>query len=186
MNLLLIRHAETKQDPNVPSSQWRLTERAYEACEDLAKRLRRHNLSRIISSEEVKAKETGRVLAKHLGISWSTAPNLHEHERSGVPYTEQAAWLGRLESFFKHPDDLILGSETGTQARRRFDSAARGVLGEYPNEPLAIVAHASVMALFVAHYNEVDVFSFWRGSKMPDVVALSLPDFAISHGRTRS
>ena len=125
MNLLLIRHAETKQDPDSPSREWHLTERAYTACEDLAKRLRERNLSRIITSEEVKAKETGRVLAGHLGIPWSTAPNLHEHERTGVPYMEQEVWLERLESFFKHPDDLILGNEIGAQARQRFGSAGK-------------------------------------------------------------
>ena len=179
MNLLLIRHAETKQNPSVPSSQWHLTERAYAACEDLARRLRARNLSRIITSEEFKAKETGRVLAEHLGIPWNTAPNLHEHERSGVPYMEQEVWLGRLESFFKHPDDLIFGNETGAQARRRFDNAVRGILSEYPNEPLAIVTHASVMALFVAHYNEADPLSLWQRLRMPDVVALSVPSFRL-------
>ena len=180
MDLLFIRHAETQRDPNVPSSQWHLTERAYEAREDLAKRLREHSLSRIITSEEFKAKETGRVLAEHLNISWKIATNLHEHERVGVPYMEQAVWLGRLESFFEKPDALILGNETGTQARQRFDSAVRGVLSRYPNEPLAIVAHASVMSLFVAHYNEVDVFSFRQRLDMPDIVRLSLPEFELS------
>ena len=177
MDLLLIRHAQTRQDPSVPSSQWRLTERAYKACEGLAKRSREHNLSRIITSEELKAKETGRVLAECLGVPWSTAPNLHEHERSGVPYMEQEVWLGRLESLFKHPDDLILGNETGTQARQRFDSAVRDILSRYPNEPLAIITHASVMSLFVAHYNEVNVLEFWQSLRMPDVVRVSTPEF---------
>ena len=58
MNFLLIRHAETKQDPQVPSSQWRLTEHAYEACKALAETLKAYNLSRVVSSEEVKAGET--------------------------------------------------------------------------------------------------------------------------------
>ena len=160
MLLLLIRHAETRQDPSVPSSQWHLTERAYAACDNLAKRSRERSLNRIITSEEFKAKETGRVLAEHLNIPWNTAPNLHEHERVGVPYMEQVVWLGQLESFFKSSDDLILENETSVQARQRFDSAVRGVLRAHPNEPLAVVAHTSVLALFVAHYNEVDVFSF--------------------------
>ncbi len=178
-NLFLIRHAETRQDPSISPSQWHLTERAYAACEDLAERLRERNLSRIITSEEFKAKETGRVLAGHLGVPWSIAPNLYEHERTGVPYLEQEVWLERLESFFTHPDDLILGNETGTQARQRFDKAVREVLEDYPNKPLAIVTHASVMSLFVAHYNEVDVFSFWQRLKMPDEVVLSLPGFGL-------
>ncbi len=179
MNLLLIRHAETEQNPSVPSSQWHLTERAYTACEDLAKRLREYRLSRIITSEEFKAKETGRVLAEHLRTPWNTAPNLYEHERTGVPYITQEVWLERLESFFSNPDDLILGDETGVQARQRFDGAVRNVLHEYPNEPLAIVTHASVMSLFVAHYNETNVFAFWQNLEMPDVIMLSLPGFRL-------
>ena len=177
MNLLLIRHAETEQDPGVPSSQWHLTERAYEACEDLAKRLREHNLSRIVTSEEVKAKETGRVLAEHLGTPWNTAPNLHEHERRGVPFIEREVWLERLEALFKHPDDLIFGNETGTQARQRFDNAVREVLRKHLGEPLAVVTHASVMSLFVAHYNEIDAWALWQRLKMPDIIALSEAEF---------
>ena len=179
MNLLLIRHAETQQDPRVPSSQWHLSESAYEACRDLAERLKPYGLSRIVSSEKVKASETARVLAQQLSIPWETAPNLHEHERTDVPFMEQSVWLERLEAFFKNPDDLILGNETGTQARRRFDSAVREVLENHPGEPLAIVAHASVMSLFVAHYNEVDVFTFWQSLEMPDVVDLSMPGFRL-------
>ena len=183
-NLLLIRHAETKQDPQIPSSQWHLTENAYKACENLAERLKPYKLSRIVSSEEVKASETGRVLAEQLSIPWETAPNLHEHERTGVPFMEQSVWSERLEAFFKNPDDLILGNETGTQARRRFDSAVREVLENYPDEPLAIVTHASVMSLFVAHCNEVNVFAFWQSLEMPDVVDLSVPGFRLEHSQT--
>ena len=119
------------------------------------------------------------LLAEHLNTPWNTAPNLHEHERAGVPFMEQSVWLETLESFFKHPDDLILGMETGTQARRRFDSAVRDVLEKYPDELLAIVTHASVMSLFVAHYNEVDVFAFWQSLKMPDVTEVSGPGFGL-------
>ena len=90
---------------------------------------------------------------------------------------EQEVRLERLKSFFEKPDDLIFGNETGTRARQRFDNAVRGVLSEYPNEPLAVVTHASVMSLFIAHYNEVDVFEFWRGLRMPDVVRVSTPEF---------
>mgnify|MGYP000500812927 CR=1 FL=1 len=178
--LFLIRHAKTKVDPNVDSKLWKLEPSAQTACHTLAEKLEVEGLNRIVTSEEFKAEETGRLIAEPLSISCQSAPNLHEHERTGVPFLGEEAWLKTVTSFFENQDELVFGTETATQARERFDRAVRSVLKRYSNETLAICSHGTVMSLFIAHYNPVDVLEFWQTLKMPDVVALSGKTFELT------
>ena len=179
-SLVLIRHAQTQIDPEVPSKNWRLAEGAYADLLALAGRLEPHSLTHIVTSEEHKAQETGRVVAESLGVPWAVAPGLHEHERAGVPYVDDPErWQRTLETFFGEPDRLVFGTETATEARERFEDALLTVLEAHDRAP-AVVSHATVMSLFVAHHNNGDAYAFWRGLKMPSLVALSLPSFELT------
>lgn len=178
-NLFLIRHAKTKLDPNVNSKLWRLEPGAQNACHDLAERLKDKGIKRIITSDMPRAEETGKFIAEHLKLPYKTAPNLYEHERTGVPFLGAQAWLQTQKDFFTHQDELIFGTETATQARNRFDRAVRAVLNRYSNETLAVCSHGTVMSLFIAHYNAVDVLETWENLKMPDVVELSSDTFEL-------
>ena len=179
--LFLIRHAKTKVDPSVDSKLWRLEPNAKDACQDLAERLKGEGLTRIITSDMLRAEETGKFIADYLNIPYQSAPNLHEHERTGVPFVGEETWLKTLTNFFQNQDELIFGTETATQARERFDQAVREVLKRYPDETLAICSHGTVMSLFIAHYNPVNLLEFWQDLKMPDVVVISRDSFELKN-----
>ncbi len=181
--LVLIRHAETRQDPSRNSRDWVLTERTYAVCERLAEDLRSLTLTRIVTSEEVKAKETGRLVAEALDIPCESAPGLEEHHRQGVPFMEPEEWRRTLKRFFAQPDALVFGQETAGEAGDRFGAALEDVLNEYPNERLGVVSHASVMALFVTLHNGRDAYDFWKTIGMPDALRLSLPGFRLLERR---
>lgn len=177
--LYLIRHAQTKVDPSMDSELWQLEPSAKKVCQSLAKTLELSGITRVVSSDMPRARETGRVIAKHLTIPCQTAPNLHEHERTGVPFMGEEIWLKTVTSFFTHQDKLVFGKETAVQVRERFDKAVKEVLERYPNEKLAICSHGTVMSLFIAYYNPVDILEFWQTLKMPDVVRLSSETFKL-------
>ncbi len=177
--IIFIRHAETQIDSKLPASQWRLANSAYQASEHLARELKRFKLKHIVTSEEFKAKETGRVIAEELNLPWETATNLHEHERKEVPFMEAEVWQQTIKDFFAKLDQRVLGEETANQALKRFDQAVRDVLKIY-SEPIAIVTHASVLSLFVADHNVLDIYAFWKSLKMPDSVVLDA-DFKLLH-----
>ncbi len=167
--IVFIRHAETKIDPDVPSYQWTLTETTYQACKDLARELQTLNLKCVVTSKEFKAKETGRVIAEVLNIPCEEFKNLHEHERGGVLFMKADIFQKRVQDFFAKPDELVFGQEKANQALQRFDQAVKDVLRQYP-QPFAIVTHASVLSLFIAHYNTLNAYEFWQTLKMPDKV----------------
>ena len=180
MKLFLIRHAKTKVIKDQASHLWQLEPSAYAASQNLARELKGKSIDKIISSKEPKAAETARAIAQTLELPFEMFKGLEEHDRTGVSFIEsQDKWLKTLRAFFANPDSLIFGNETAEQARLRFDESIKALIQTYPNGTLAIVSHGTVMALFISHYNNLNVFEFWQTLKMPDYLELSLPDFRL-------
>lgn len=142
----------------------------------LADRLRSHAPSRVVASLEPKAQETGRLLASRLGVPWSVRAGLHEHDRCDVPFLGREQFLDSVAAFFRTPDQLVFGSETARDALARFSCAVDAVLSRYPDGSVAIVAHGTVISLYVADACGVEPYALWRELGLPSFVAVSLPD----------
>ena len=84
--LLFIRHSAVQIDLEKPSREWPLSEDGRSRARQLTLQIADHNPTRIITSEEAKAVETGQIIANELDIPWQTAPGLQEHDRQGVPF----------------------------------------------------------------------------------------------------
>ncbi len=169
---------------NLPSREWRLSANGRSLAQQLAPKIASHNPARIIASKEPKASETGQIIADALGIPWQTAVNLHEHERSQIGYFEsRETFETAVSHFFARPDQLVFGDETANQARVRFDTAVRRLLTNHPTDTLAIVAHGTVLTLFLAHYNQFAPFPFWKTLQLPDFFVVARPDFTFHDSR---
>lgn len=179
--LLLVRHSVVEPVAGVPAAQWQLSANGRIRCHLFAEQLRPYARTRLISSMEPKAAETGRLLADALGIPWQTAIGLHEHERQTTPYiADAAAFQATVARFFAQPEQLVLGEETAVQASTRFATAVATAIQAAPSENNLIVTHGTVMTLFVcAHNPHLTPFTFWQQLTMPYAVALSLPHFQL-------
>jgi broad specificity phosphatase PhoE len=168
--LLLIRHSVPAVDPTVPAADWRLNDEGRARAAAFADRLRALDLRFIASSREPKASETASILAEQLRLPWTVEDGLHEHERTRVPFFhDMNEWYRRAAEFLARPDELVFGDETANQARARFRGAVGRVLTEHPDGDIAVVAHGTVIALYV---EPADPFAFWRGLTMPDLIEL--------------
>lgn len=65
------------------------------------------------------------------------------------------------------------------QARERFTAAVQAILAERPEGNVVIVAHGTVLTLFVAHHTGVAPLPFWQRLGLPSFVVLSLPELAL-------
>lgn len=168
-------------EPSVPSHLWRLSAEGRQRCEELALRLVPTNPAAVVTSREPKAVETGQILADTLAVGCEIGQDLHEHDRQGVAYFDtKGAFEAAVADFFAHPQMLRLGRETGEAALARFDAAVKQALARHPDGDLIIVAHGTVITLFVCRYNPlVDPIRFWRSLEMPDRFTLSLPEFKL-------
>jgi broad specificity phosphatase PhoE len=177
--LILIRHSQSQQEPERPASQWPLTAEGRRRCIALSARLAVFTPNLIVTSRERKASETGTLVAARLGLPVVTVGGLHEHLR------ERAGWLSNQEfdqavaTFFAQPDALVFGEETASQASARFDTAVQTVLASHLGQNVAIVAHGTVITLFVANHTGLTPLPFWKRLGMPAIVVLSLPDLKL-------
>ena len=131
----------------------------------------------IVSSIEPKAVETAEIVAKRLRKTIQTVAGLHEHDRSNLTeLLDQADWEDKVSEFFDRPDELVMGQETGVQARDRFAKAVESVLETHPDGDVVIIAHGTVISLYVAEHTGVRPFEFWKRLGLPAFVVLSLPE----------
>jgi broad specificity phosphatase PhoE len=177
--LILVKHSLPEILPEVPAAQWRLSVEGRRRCAALADRLAVYQPAAVVASVEPKALETAQIVAERLGLAPATAPGLHEHDRSNVGWSDADRFEADVARFFAHPSALVLGRETADQARARFTQAVDRALDSCPSGTLVIVAHGTVIALFVAARNGLEPFPLWRRLGLPSFIVLSLPDMTI-------
>lgn len=179
--LMLVRHSAVNIEMHKASNEWSLSEEGRERCHQFTPLIAPYQPNLFVTSQENKAIETGMLLAKALRVPSKSATNLHEHDRQGVPvfgtHQEFRSAIGR---FFASPDQLVFGRETAAQAAERFDSAIRDLVEQHQGHNLAIVAHGTVMTLFVNRYNpDLDQMIFWDSLMMPCAVLLRPGDMTL-------
>jgi|tagenome__1003787_1003787.scaffolds.fasta_scaffold20062622_1 broad specificity phosphatase PhoE len=178
--LILIKHASPQVQPDLPPERWPLSEEGRAKSALLTKRVAEFAPAAVVSSEELKAAETGRIVAGLLGVPFDTAADLHEHDRSNVPQLRSAEFISMMELLFRRPNELVLGTETALAALSRFQSALDEVLIEHPEGNVAVVSHGTVIALLLEKLDpRRRGFDVWRAMKLPSFAVLSLPAMTV-------
>lgn len=166
--MIFIRHSQTQQIPEISAHTWPLTAEGEKRCVQLAHKLQPYGLSQIVTSEEQKAKETGRIIAEQLNIPWTTAAGLEEQHRENAPYLHNPAdFQATISHLLRQPNELVFGSETGAEAAARFATAVNHLSQLYPAGQLALVTHATILSLYLASLTTIDPYPFWQSLTMP-------------------
>jgi len=179
--VILIKHAAPEVIAEVPAEHWRLSEKGRASCAPLTEALRPHAPSVIVASGEPKARETGELLARHVGVPFHTAANLHEHDRGNVPHLRSGEFISLMEVLLRKPDQLVLGRETAAGALKRFRNALDDVLEQYggDDKAVAVVSHGTVIALLLEQVGGGGAFDVWRAMKLPSFAVLRRPDLSV-------
>ncbi len=177
--LILVKHAMPEIDPQLLAPRWPLSPAGREASVVLAKRLARYRPTRVVTSIEPKAAETGAIVAGALGLPVSNAPGLHEHDQGDVAFMGTDDWNAAVAAVFARPDEVVLGRESVNDAGDRFASAVAVVRDEFPDDRIVIVAHGRVVSLAVARANGIDGFDLWRRLGLPSFVVIDPRDWRV-------
>lgn len=175
--LILIKHARPQVDDRVPSHDWPLSAQGRESCRPLARLVAPHEPVVVVTSNEPKAAETGRIVGAELNVTVRTAPGLHEHDRANVPMMDSREFISTVALFFKDRGNLVLGLETADAALARFERALTDVVAAEPEGNIAVVTHGTVLALFAAAHGAGDAFQLWRRLGLPSMIAFELPGY---------
>lgn len=178
-SLLLIKHAMPEIVADLPPAQWVLSEDGRVGAERLAPLLAPYQPTRMFTSKEPKARETGAVVSRALGIACEERENLHEHERPDARWMEHDAFDAIVTRFFEHPDETVFETEPARTAAARFGTAMDRLLADHPTGSIAVTAHGTVISLYVAERTGTEPFSLWRRLGLPSFVALSRPDLCL-------
>jgi broad specificity phosphatase PhoE len=168
-SLILVRHSLVELDPALPPKQWRLTPEGRDLCRALAGALRTFKPQVLVSSDEPKATETAELLAGHLRLAWRGQPDLDEHRR---PYAPAEDFEASMQRFFASPDERVFGDESADEARARFAAALDSVLAQEPDRNVAVVSHATVIALYAAPLFHIGAAALWARLTNPSFVVI--------------
>jgi len=181
-HLILIKHSAPVVAIDLPPAQWVLATPGRIRCAALAQQLAGYDIAAIAASDEPKARETAELLAKGLAFPGPLYLDheLHEHERSAADFYPAQGNLERaVRALFARPNALVFGQETASAARTRFTAAVRRHLTATPSGDLAVVAHGTVITLFVAAHATIKPFAFWQRLGLPSFVVLALPELRL-------
>ena len=178
--LILVRHSESKLQENLPPQEWRLTSRGRRLCSPLASKVAMHSPNLILTSEEIKARETGKILAEFLDVDCMTAQGLHEHLREKGEILDLDTWFNKISEFFQNPNQLVFGLETANQARERFIDSIHAVMEQHQGGNVAVVTHGTVMSLYYQELSGKDPYKFWRQLGLPAFYTVSWPEGDVS------
>jgi len=172
--LVLIKHSLPEIREGILASQWHLSAEGVRRAHLLAPQLVDYRLVRIFSSLEPKAAKTAEILAADLKLPWQSLPNLHEHVHPVRLNFNQAAFEADAADLFARPNELVFGSETADQAHERFHQAVEGIVEANPGQNLAIVAHGTVISLFVSRACGIEPFPLWKSLGLPSFLVLDI------------
>ena len=179
--LSLVRHSESQLDSSLPPHKWGLTESGRGRCVSLAAKLKPLEPGIVFTSDELKARQTGELVAASLSLPCRTAPGLNEHRRGAGKIVDRGTFLAQIQNMFARPDEVVFGLESANQALERFSEAVHAVMDSCPDRRVVIVSHGTVMSLYYGAVTGLDPYQFWRLLGLPGFYTVSWPDRVLQY-----
>jgi broad specificity phosphatase PhoE len=152
MYALYVSHPQVVMDPAVPVPDWHLSARGRERTELFAEATLVKGIKRIVSSHEVKARETAEILATALGVPFEVQDGFEEIDRSIPGYVDPERFEELANACFARPEQSAEGWERAVDAQARIVAAFDAVVATHDaREPVAFVGHGGVGTLLKSH-----------------------------------
>jgi broad specificity phosphatase PhoE len=159
--------------------EWNLSDEGRARSQRLAERLTKYRPEFLVSSVEPKARQTAEIISIKHGLELHIVEGLREHDRDGLSYIPNDEFQSAICEFFERQDELVFGNETANQAHARFNRAVQSVLNYLENKTTVIVAHGTVIALFVSRLICISDILFWNDLGLPSFVVIDMQDVAL-------
>lgn len=145
--LIVISHPEVVVAPDVPITDWELSNLGRERARLFAGSETMAAVGAIWSSTERKAIETATILAKPLRLAVQSNPKLGENDRSATGFLPLAQFEAAAAAFFALPEKSFRGWETANAAQSRIVDAVASIVSRHGEGDLALVTHGAVGTL---------------------------------------
>lgn len=145
--LRYLSHPQVRIDPVIPVPDWSLSDEGRARVEALRDAPWLGATTAIISSAEVKARETAALIAAMLDVIPSSDAALNEIDRSATGYLSHDRHEKLADAFFAHPEDSIEGWERASNVQARGLTAIRRHVASHRQGDLLIVGHGGIGTL---------------------------------------
>jgi len=161
--VLFIRHAMPAVDKSVSARLWRLSDEGREAAQTLAEGLQLPEDVYVVSSDEVKAKETAAALSDRIVVD-SRVQEVSRPWTKGDYKSIARDWLS---------GEPVEGWESREAVLRRLSEAVDEAQ-EKAEGSVVVVTHGMAMSTYISSVARVDPVSFWSDLGFPDARLLDL------------
>ncbi len=171
MKLVLIRHSNTKMEPEKYNPLWSLSLKGIENASRLAEHPLVQDIEVIYTSNQLKALHTGVIIASNLGVF----VNQHEDLTELTSLTND--WKEDYDGFI---NDIYSGNivrhgdgESLQEATARFTRTLVDIVSnENGKNVIGVVAHGNVLSLFASQYEDRTALEIHHSIQMPDIAVL--------------
>ena len=112
-----LTHPKAAIDPTVPVPNWDLSDIGRARTRALAQSGRLSGTRFIFCSDEIKARDTARILGDSEEIAPQSVPAMAENDRSATGFLAPDQFETVADAFFARPDESVLGWERATDAQ---------------------------------------------------------------------
>lgn len=167
---VVIRHAQSRPDPDLTQDDWPLSEAGRAQAEALRETLGGHGIERIYSSPYPRAVDTVRPLATALGLSIETRHDLRERRLATMDVEN---WREALEKTWADFDYALPGGESSNACQERVRGCVLGILRGNDAARIAICSHGNAIALLLNSIDSSFHFAEWAAMGNPHLYHLS-------------
>lgn len=147
-----LTHPQVVVDPDVPVTDWPLSDKGRERVFAALGRSWLGTVRRIVSSEERKAIETAELIGGAIGVKAEIHTGMGENDRSATGFIAPERFEAAADAFFARPDRSWNGWERAVDAQSRIAAAAdRALNGGVADSPVLFVGHGAVGTLLKCH-----------------------------------
>ena len=161
---IFVRHAHTEINDKIPVSKWNLSTKGKFQSEMLAKKSQFLKADVLISSDEKKAIDTLKPIAKKLTKGITSYRELNElmRDRGGFLSKESLSFVRKYA--FKNPDKSKNHWEKASNALSRFSEKIDEIDMAYENRTIIVVAHGIVLNLYFANLQGImhEAYEKWQ------------------------
>ncbi len=151
-DIYFITHPDVVADPDVPVTQWPLSEIGQQRMRRLLSADWLSQVDAIYCSTERKAIDGATVLSNATGLAFHLIEALGENDRSATGYLPKIEFEATVDNFFSRPQESIRGWERADAAQSRVITALNHIAQTTPGTgSIAVVAHGGVGALTLCH-----------------------------------
>ncbi|WP_299406503.1 histidine phosphatase family protein [uncultured Roseobacter sp.] len=146
-----LSHPQVQIDPQKEIQLWSLNDIGTARVARLAQSNALATTRRIVTSAEVKAVETARLLADALGCALEVRERMHENDRSATGFLPPQEFEQVADQFFAEPETSVRGWETARAAQSRIVFEVRACLRDHGEGDVLFVGHGGVGTLLYCH-----------------------------------